>query len=173
MIITECQIPSGSVLNRKLVETAYFWDAYRAPQHHFRSNIVDSFFSVFGHLPGWLKAVLILRNTVAKWCGLETPTTSEILGTHRKTAYAVGDKIGPWPIFSLTETELVAGRDNKHLDFRLSLMRVSHLGAACLVVSTVCRVHNRAGKIYLFFIVPIHKWGVKLLISRAIKSGRL
>jgi Protein of unknown function (DUF2867) len=173
MNITECDIPTGSVLKRQLIDAAYFWDAYRAPQVHFRASMVEIFFDVFGHHPGWMKAALIIRNKVAVWCGLDAPTASEIIDVRPKAKYAVGDKIGPWPIFSLTEDELVAGRDDKHLDFRLSLMRVNHEGVPSVVVSTVCTTHNMAGKIYLFFIVPFHKWGVKLLISRAILSGRL
>jgi hypothetical protein len=90
-----------------------------------------------------------------------------------KRCYKVGDKIGPWPIFGLTEDELVAGRDNKHLDFRLSVLRETNGGSESAVISTVCTTHNAFGKLYLFFIVPFHKWGVQRLISRAMAAGRL
>lgn len=60
---------------------------------------------------------LIARNRLAALCGLEVPTASEILNPLKMSSYDVGGKIGPWPIFSLTESELVAGRNNKHLDF--------------------------------------------------------
>lgn len=46
-------------------------------------------------------------------------------------------------------------------------------GQSRMVVSTVCNVHNLHGKIYLIFIVPFHKWGVKQLMSRAGRAGRL
>lgn len=53
-------------------------------------------------------------------------------------------------------------------------MLVEECGSqSCVVVSTVCNVHNLYGKIYLFFIVPFHKWGVKQLMSRAVRAGRL
>jgi hypothetical protein len=90
-----------------------------------------------------------------------------------KSSYAVGDKIGVWPIMALTENELVAGRDDKHLDFRLSVLKVTDGEAVSVVVSTICTVNNTFGKVYLFFIVPFHKWGVKRLISNAIVAGRL
>ena len=35
-----------------------------------------------------------------------------------------GDKIGPWPVFFVGENEIIAGRDNKHMDFRLSVLKV-------------------------------------------------
>jgi hypothetical protein len=34
-------------------------------------------------------------------------------------------------------------------------------------------VHNWFGRAYLFFIVPFHRWGVKYIIKRALRAGRL
>ena len=42
-----------------------------------------------------------------------------------------------------------------------------------VVVSTVCSVHNLAGKIYLFFIVPFHRAGVQSLLANAVTAKRL
>ena len=61
--------------------------------------------------------------------------------------YAVGEKIGPWPIFFLGAEELVAGRDNKHMDFRLSIMKVRDDSGPSVVVSTLCTVHNAFGRL--------------------------
>jgi hypothetical protein len=62
---------------------------------------------------------------------------------------------------------------NKHLDFRLSVLRVKDADAGSVVVSTICSVHNIYGKIYLFFIVPFHRTGVKSLMSNAVAAKRL
>ncbi len=173
MAVEKCDIPTFSVLDRRLVEAAYFRDSYRAPLSRPRASAVEIFASLFAHHPVWMKMLLIARNAVASFCGLDAPTAREILHPEFKRSYVVGDKIGVWPIFSLSETELVAGRDNKHLDFRLSVLKVTDGATASVVVSTICMVHNLFGKIYLFFIVPFHKWGVKRLISNAIIAGRL
>jgi len=172
-IVAECDIPSVSVLDRRLIEAAHFRDSYRAPLSCTRSSVVDMFFAIFGHHPVWLKILLIVRNRIASFCGLDAPTASEIINLEIKNSYSIGDMIGVWPIFSLTETELVAGRDNKHLDFRLSVLRLMDGERASVVVSTVCTVHNAIGRLYLFFIVPFHKWGVQRLILNAIIAGRL
>lgn len=84
---------------------------------------------------------------------------------------AVGDEIGPWPIFALTDREIVAGRNNKHLDFRVSVLRPGRGNDASVTVSTICTVHNLAGGVYLFFIVPFHRFGVKSLMSRAVAAN--
>ena len=65
-----------------------------------------------------------------------------------KDRYVVGENIGVWPIFSLSEDEVIAGRNNKHLDFRVdfrvSVLKLRDGDSGRVVVSTVCRVRNPA-----------------------------
>jgi hypothetical protein len=173
MSIAECDVPHASVLDRGVIEAAYFRDAYRACLRGTNATVVDIFFAIFGHKPIWMKFTLIVRNRIASLCGLEAPTATEIINPQFKGPYAVGNKIGPWPIYFLSETELVAGRDNKHLDFRLSVLKESDSGNPRVTVSTICTTHNAFGRIYLFFIIPFHKWGMRQLMLRAVRSGRL
>ena len=176
VVVEPCELPEFTVLRVRdpdFVRLAYFQDAYRTRLGRTSASPVEIFQSVFAYHPIGLKVVLVARNRLALLIGLDAPTVSEIMKPEMKRHYAVGEKIGPWPIFVLTETELIAGRDNKHLDFRLSVLRETDGGTASAVISTVCRVHNTFGKVYLFFIVPFHKWGVRRLIKSAAIAGRL
>jgi hypothetical protein len=173
MHVIECDVPSSSALSRDLIRTAYFHDSYRVPLARPGLSIVGIFFALFGHTPRWMKALLITRNAIAGLFGLEVPTVAEILTPAVRAAYSVGDKIGPWPIFFIDDNEIVAGRNNKHLDFRLSVLKVPDGRAESVVVSTICSVHNVFGKIYLFFIVPFHRTGVRSLMSNAVAAKRL
>ncbi len=76
-------------------------------------------------------------------------------------------------VSSLKSNELIAGHNDKHLDFMLSVLREVGGEHGSVVVSTICTVHNRFGRVYLFFIVPFHRWGVQQLLSRAVIAGRL
>jgi hypothetical protein len=136
-------------------------------------RIVDIFFALFGHTPLWIKLLLIVRNAAARLVGLEAPTVAEIMQPTVREAYSVGEKIGPWPIFFIGDDEIVAGRSNKHLDFRLSVLKAIDGDAMSVVVSTICTVHNVFGKIYLFFIIPFHWNGVQSLMSNAVVAKRL
>jgi hypothetical protein len=173
MHVTECDVPPGSALGLDLVRSAYFHDSYRVPLARRGLPIVEIFFALFGHTPRWMKALLITRNAIARRFGLEVPSATEILKPVVRTSYRVGEKIGPWPVFFIGDSEIVAGRNNKHLDFRLSVLRLTDGDAESVVVSTVCSVHNLAGKIYLFFIVPFHRTGVQSLLSNAVAAKRL
>jgi hypothetical protein len=171
--VTGCEIPSISVLGRDAIKNAYFHDCYRAPLARRELGIVDIFFAVFGHKPLWIKLLLVVRNAAAKRTGLETPTVAEIMSPEIRTCYRVGDKIGPWPIFSIGDSEIIAGRDNRHLDFRLSVLKQIDGDRGSVFVSTVCQVHNIYGNIYLWFIVPFHRSGLRLLMSNAVAAKRL
>jgi hypothetical protein len=173
MPVMECDVPAGSALGTDIVSNAYFRDSWRAPLARPELGIVEVFFALFGHHPRWIKLLLIVRNAAARLAGLETPTVAEIIKPAVRERYGVGDKIGPWPIFFIGDDEIIAGRDNKHLDFRLSVLKAVDGDAASAVVSTICTVHNVFGKIYLFFIVPFHRHGVRSLMSNAVAAKRI
>jgi len=59
------------------------------------------------------------------------------------------------------------------MDFRLSVLKAMDGDAPNAVVSTICTVHNAFGKIYLFFIVPFHRHGVRSLMSNAVVARRI
>ena len=173
MKVVECDVPSASMLSRELIERAYFRDAFQASLSRRDLGVTDIFLAIFAHHPQWMKLLLIVRNKAASLAGLEAPTASEILHADIKDRYVVGEKIGVWPIFSLSADEVVAGRDNKHLDFRVSVLKRPDGEGSSVVVSTVCTVHNFSGKLYLFFIVPFHRYGVRKLMTRALAARRL
>ena len=62
------------------------------------------------------------------------------------------DKIGEFPVESETGSEIVAGFNDRHLDFRVSVM--SSDGAVSL--ATWVRRHNLGGRLYLALIMPFH-----------------
>jgi hypothetical protein len=173
MRVIECDFPSSSALSRDLIANASFRDSYRAPLTRPELGVVDIFFALFGHTPLRMKLLLVARNAAARLFGLDVPTVAEIMKPTVRSEYRVGEKIGPWPIFFIGDNEIIAGRDNKHMDFRLSVLKAIDGDAISVVVSTVCTVHNVFGKIYLFFITPFHRNGVRTLLANAVVAKRL
>lgn len=173
MSVVACEIPAASVLDRRFVAAAWFQDAYRAPLARTEASITDIFIAVFAHHPLWMKWVLMARNRFVSWFGLEAASEAEMRHFEVKASYTPGEKIGVWPIYRLADTELVAGRDNRHLDFRLSVLKLVEDEASSVVVSTACVVHNVWGKLYLCLVIPFHKWGLQWIMASAVRAGRL
>ena len=84
MSVVECDVPSESALGKALIERADFRDAYRAPLRRPEAGVIEIFFAIFAHRPVWMNLMLIARNKVAGFAGVETPTTGEILNMEKK-----------------------------------------------------------------------------------------
>jgi Protein of unknown function (DUF2867) len=59
------------------------------------------------------------------------------------------------------------------MDFRLSVLKVPDGDGTSVIVSTICTVHNLTGKLYLLFVVPSHRYGVRKLMANALAARRL
>lgn len=90
--------------------------------------------------PGWAQGLLQIRKILVAPLGL----------SHDGPQAA--DKVGPFPIESETDYELIAGFNDKHLDFRVSV--IAHEGHVSL--ATWVHVHNLGGFLYLNAIMPFH-----------------
>lgn len=173
MSIIVCDIPSGSALGADLIGNAYFHDSYLAPLTRPELGIVDIYAAILGHAPPLLKLLLIVRNAIVRPFGLKAPAATDIMRGGFKTGHVVGDTIGRWRIFFISDDEIIAGGDDKHQDFRVSVLRVRSAETASVVVTTICTVHNAFGKVYLFFVIPFHRYGVRKLMSNAVAAQRL
>jgi hypothetical protein len=79
------------------------------------------------------------------------------------------ERTGFFPLQSRSEHELVVGEDDRHLDFRASVLvrRRDDGGGDELVATTVVRCHNALGRTYLAMISPFHSLIVRSGLRRA------
>ncbi len=164
--------PDNTLIDARFIEHAYYKDSYCIVLQDESSNPIKLFHAVFSHRPTWINLVMVTRNWIARRVGLEASSACEIMTPKISDRYEVGAKIGAWPIYAITTSEIVVGRDNSHLDFRLSVLRDTGSTGSSAVFSTVCVVHNVFGKVYLWFVLPFHRWGIRRLIGSAASAGR-
>ena len=101
--------------------------------------------------PGWAQGLVHLRSLLVSPFGLKRSGPEGV------------DKVGPFPV----ERELLAGFNDKHLDFRVSVL--SQNGQICL--STWVHPHNLAGRAYLTAIMPFHMLIVRDALTRVGRSS--
>lgn len=90
--------------------------------------------------PGWAKFFLVIRRVITAPFGLNNDGPD------------VADKVGIFPVETDSPHELVAGFDDKHLNFRVAVL--SHDNQISL--ATWVAPHNIGGRIYLAAIMPFH-----------------
>lgn len=102
---------------------------------------------LFTDLPLWFRLLLAIRDRVVSLFGVKA--------SHELEA---DDRIAFFPVLSRASDEIVLGADDRHLDFRTSvLLRRADDGAGnTLAATTVVRCHNLLGRLYLALILPFH-----------------
>jgi len=115
----------------------------------------------------WVTALMAVRDGIVALFGLKT--TGD-LQRHRDKAGAA--QIHYFQVVESGADEIVMGVDDRHLDFRLSLLcQPTPEAGRELVLSTVVKCHNRFGKLYLAVIAPFHRAVMRSGLRRASRAG--
>jgi hypothetical protein len=169
--MTACAFPATSRLSAQLGR-AHYHDAYEAPLRRPELTIAQLYVAILGHLPWWARTLIIARNSVVAPFGLRTAPIARVWQPEIKDRYEPGDRIVRFVLYSQDGDEIVAGGDDKHLDFRVSVLRLRD-DTEKVVVSTIIFVHNAFGRAYLRAVLPFHKRGVAYLLAVATAQGRI
>jgi Protein of unknown function (DUF2867) len=167
--VTPVEIPTESAIAR-IYEPTNLADAYSVtlPIGSITSPEQLARF-IFAQQASWIKGLMKIRDALVAGFGLKTSAQLTAPDTHRQA-----ERVGIFKIYNTTEHEIVLGEDDKHLDFRLSVLcpvPVGHTGERRLVLSTVVHCHNRLGRIYIFVITPFHRLIVQSCLRRAARIG--
>lgn len=123
---------------------------------------------IFSQQPAWIGVLTRVRDLLVAGFGLKTTRQLAALGGEGGAA-----RVGPFKVYSTNATEIVVGEDDRHLDFRLSVLRSPGAPGGCarLTLSTVVHCHTLPGRSYLFMIAPFHRMVVRASLRRAARVG--
>ena len=157
--IRAVQVPPGSEIERQL-PGAYFHDSYQAllPAQAAGSSALELSLQTFLKTPVWIDFLMRLRNCVVGLVGLKNLGSFNHLDLGKPaSAYRVGDRVGIFSLRYLTDMEVILADSDKHLDVQVSVCKLMLHETALVNISTVVHVHNRLGRLYMFFVAPAHK----------------
>lgn len=145
------ELPAKSLLHG-MRRPGDFLDCYACPA----TIPVREAAAIIAAFPDWARMLLRLRNLLMRPFGL------------RAAAPADQPHLGPFPIVSETPDEILLGFDDRHLDFRISVLASDGL----VHCSTWVAPHNPAGRIYLTAIMPFHVLIVRNSVARVGRAGK-
>ncbi|WP_236854308.1 DUF2867 domain-containing protein [Chryseobacterium sp. MEBOG07] len=122
----------------------------------------------FTSVPKWGKKMFVFRNKVVGLFGLKTGAETRNKLTENDFKYEVGERIGLFKIFDKTNNEIILGEDDKHLDFRVSLLfdkNKDDQEENSLTISTAVKFHNWLGVLYFLPVRPFHKLIVPAMLK--------
>ena len=105
-------------------------------------------------MPGWAKALLGMRDRIVTPFGL-------------RRASATPKDAPLFPVTHESEDELNFGFDDRHLDFRIALLR----DRGRIYLSTWVHPHNRLGRAYLALVMPFHVLIVRSGLNRVARAA--
>jgi hypothetical protein len=124
---------------------------------------------IFLQQPSWVGTLTRFRDMIVACFGLKTAKHLATLASDPKA-----NRVGIFKIYSTNETEIVLGEDDKHLDFRVSVLCSSGPAPETsrqLTLSTVVHCHNLLGQAYILAIAPFHRIVIKASLRRAARIG--
>ncbi|MCF2904387.1 DUF2867 domain-containing protein [Octadecabacter sp. CECT 8868] len=148
--VHKIDLPTESALHARC-RTGDFLDCYSVASNippRQASDIITDF-------PSWARFLLVIRGIVTAPFGLDNDGPE------------ADDKAGIFPIESETAQEVIAGFNDKHLNFRVSVL--SKDGRVSL--ATWVSPHNWGGKLYLTAILPFHILIARNALRRVSRAG--
>ncbi|MBV7430358.1 MULTISPECIES: DUF2867 domain-containing protein [unclassified Acidovorax] len=176
--VREIQVPPGTVIHATLHD-ADFFDAFTTTDPRPAASALQTWLEVLARTPRWTEQLLAVRNKLVRLVGLKGvgqlqdvhPLASGASPTNARS-YRVGDRVGIFLIRHLSDTEVVMGQDDKHLDVQVSLTKHGQPGSApTVVISTVVHIHNTLGHAYMAVITPFHRRIVQAMLQQLAASN--
>ncbi|MCC2546755.1 DUF2867 domain-containing protein [Hymenobacter sp. BT175] len=162
-VVTASPLPVNSALRLAHPRAGYV-DAYRV-----KCSGVDSAEAagrqLFGSSPAWVGALMRLRDTLVRPFGLRTyPADKAVLPSAALLPNAI---VGPFRVYSVSQQEVVLGQNDRHLDFRVSVL----VEGTEVVVSTAVWFHNWFGTLYFALVRLFHHLVVPALLRHSFRTS--
>ncbi|ASB50569.1 DUF2867 domain-containing protein [Alkalitalea saponilacus] len=174
-ITKQNKIPKASILN-KIEEPFNYIDSFCGfiTTNGKKINKVDFLNQFKNSGPRWGDQLLVLRDKIVGIFGLKTSNkTTNATKQLDKTEYLIGEQIGIFKLFDQSENEYILGENDKHLNFRVSLLTENGGNGnnkTKLTITTAVKFNNIFGNIYFFPVKPIHKLLVRASLKKTIQQ---
>jgi hypothetical protein len=142
-----------------LLSGAHFADAFQIEIEDRDLDARRAAERMMARQPRWAEALISLRNLLVAPLGLRTSGAGLV---------PPRDMIGIFPVVSETPGRLIAGFNDRHLNFRVVIDVTAPGGVRQVTATTLVKTHNWFGRIYLATIMPFHRLIVPALLRQVV-----
>ena len=123
-------------------------------------------FKIIKSLPKWFKILINSRNAIARIIGLKTGRIEKIYENSVRLNIKQDQSIGDFFIILKEKNHLITELNDKHLDFRFSILIRKKGDITRVSFSTIVKLKNFFGRIYFFLIKPFHRLIIPNILKR-------
>lgn len=148
---TACELPAGSRLS-EVASGRDFLDCFRVDAAISPRKAAE----IIADFPSWVRGLLMVRRLITAPFGLSNDGPGD------------PNSVGIFPVEAESAHEVVAGFDDKHLNFRISVVQRSGV----TYLATWVHTHNLGGRLYLALIYPFHVLVVRNALWRVTQAAK-
>ena len=131
------------------------------------SEIVLLFFHSF---PRWAQVLLVIRESLGRLIGLKTAKGLDVAQQMKDFKGKPGQSIALFHVKQASDTEILTGENDKHLDFSLSFFGEETEEAFEITLATTVVFNGWLGKLYFLPVKPIHRLLVPAMLRKMAKK---
>lgn len=165
-VITEVAVPPNSEISQHL-EGADFADSYEVSIENPAMTALEIYLSAVSKTPAWIERLMTTRNRIVSVFGIkDLGSLGAVDQSKPVAAYRVGDRVGIFVVYSLSDQEIVFADSDKHLNAKISVRKTGSHDHPSVAVSTVVHIHNALGRLYILLVAPVHRLIVPAMLRR-------
>ena len=165
-MVEQVAVPAATLAAGAFAHADYA-DAYRVRLPDGGPRDLDALVrATFAAVPGWVRALMRLRDGIVSVIGLKTARAGVRLD---RVALQPGASLGIFRVFARSADEILLGEDDRHLDFRVGVLLQREREIDWVVVSTVVRFNSWLGRAYFLPVRPLHRLIVPAMLRSALR----
>lgn len=162
-------LPAGTLIEHVFKRPDYA-DAYAARLPAGAPSDIDALVvAAITSAPGWVGALMALRDRVVRLAGLKTMPPDALRGARPRDLESLAQR-GLFKVYARAADEVLLGLDDRHLDFRVSVLRAPDSEGEQVVVSTVVRFNGWLGRLYFVPVRFFHRLIVPAMLRRGLRT---
>ena len=124
----------------------------------------------FDSIPLWTKALLSIRDWMARWIGLKTTQGLDLSAALARFKGMPGESIGFLQVLGRSEEELMAGESDRHLVFWLSFIGRPVADGFEVKLATAVVFNGWVGRCYFVPVKPLHRLIVPAVLRKMARN---
>lgn len=165
------KIPENSLLRSYRYNHADSYEqTFVSDRTDINSTTVGKLF--FSSGPKWMDRLFMLRNRLVRVFGLKTSGDLKDREEQlNRFQCEPGEQLGLFNVFEKNDEEVIIGEDDKHLNFRVSLLlNNTQKPQKELIITTIVQFNSRFGRFYFAVIKPFHTAVVRSMVKGIIRE---
>lgn len=130
----------------------------------FKMESLDKITTQIFQTPRWADMLMRIRNAFARLIGLDTGGYKR--DTYVSDYYPIGSRAVYFTVIDRNDNEILMAENDKHLNFRVSVLKIQEEAITYIYLSTVVKFNNSLGRLYFFFVKPFHRIIIISLLKR-------